>query len=106
MTDHPEPLDLIWKVANIATFIGRTERQTWEALNKGELPARQVNGRWCASRSRLTAFLTGMGIDEAEGSSAVPDAPLAVSDGVKRQPKPRRATATIHKLQPRKGRAA
>lgn len=59
MTDHPETLDLIWGAAAIAAFIGRTKRQTDEALAKGELPARQVNGRWVASRKRLIAFFEG-----------------------------------------------
>ena len=60
MADQPETLDLIWGAAAIAVFIGRTKRQTDEALAKGELPARQVNGRWVASRKRLTAFFEGV----------------------------------------------
>lgn len=60
MTDAlPETLDLIWGVASIATFIGRTQRQTYEALAKGELPARQVNGRWVASRKKLRELFEG-----------------------------------------------
>jgi hypothetical protein len=59
MNDQPEPLDLIWGAANIAAFIGRTKRQTDEALSKGALPARLVNGRWVASRKRLEAFFAG-----------------------------------------------
>jgi hypothetical protein len=56
---QPETLDLLWGAEAIGAFIGRTSRQTWEALHKGELPARQVNGRWCASKRRLTAFFEG-----------------------------------------------
>jgi len=51
-----ESLGLIWGAEAIAAFIGRSRRQTYEALEKGELPARRVNGRWVASRKKLTAF--------------------------------------------------
>lgn len=49
----PEPLDLIWGVANIAHVIKRSVRQTETALAKHELPGRKVNGRWVASRRKL-----------------------------------------------------
>lgn len=49
-------LDLIWEVAEIAKIIGRTDRQTFHMLNKGELPAKKVGGRWVAERSKLIAF--------------------------------------------------
>jgi hypothetical protein len=45
--------DLLWGAASIAAFIGRTPRQTWEALSKGELPARRINHRWVASKAAL-----------------------------------------------------
>lgn len=51
-----ETLDLLWGVEAIAVYIGRTKRQTYEALVKGELPARQVNRRWVASRKTLREF--------------------------------------------------
>ncbi len=54
--EHRPPLDLVWGIGNIAAVIGRTPRQAYEALAKGELPARQVNKRWVASRRRLEAF--------------------------------------------------
>ena len=54
-----ENLDLAWGVREIARFIGRTERQTYEALAKGELPAKQVNHRWVASRKRLRELFEG-----------------------------------------------
>lgn len=56
----PESLDLLWGVRAIALFIRRTERQTYEALVKGELPARQVNGRWVASRKKLREHFEGV----------------------------------------------
>lgn len=56
MTDQPVTLDLLWGAENIAAFIGRTERQTKDALSKGHLPGRKVNGRWVASREALRLF--------------------------------------------------
>lgn len=98
--------DLIWKVADIATFIGRTPRQTWEALDKGELPARQVNGRWCASRSRLRAFFAGVDEGEAQRASPALEAPKEPVAPVRSSSrlKSRSTTATVHRLQPRPGR--
>lgn len=57
---NPEALDLIWGTKAIAAVIGRTRRQTAEALSKGELPARKVNGRWVASHRKLREFFEGM----------------------------------------------
>ena len=54
-----ETLELRWGIASIAAFIGRTPRQTYEALIKGELPARQVNGRWVASDASLRTHFEG-----------------------------------------------
>jgi len=121
--DHSDTLaaDLIWGVASIATFIGRTSRQTWEALDKGEMPSRRVNGRWVASRKALTAFLTGVDAGPAPTASVDPDAWLphrkAIADGIKdraaqeeeeRTGKPVRRSpkrgAVVLKLAPRPGR--
>lgn len=55
------PIDLVWGIHNIAAVIGRSPRQCYEALVKGELPARQVNKRWVVSRRRLEAFFEGDG---------------------------------------------
>lgn len=54
-----ETLGLIWGIAGIAAFIERTDRQTEIALNKGELPARKINGRWVASRRKLIEHFEG-----------------------------------------------
>jgi len=57
MTTEKDPkLDLIWEVSDIAKLIGRSARQTFHMLNKGELPAKKVGGRWVAERSKLIAF--------------------------------------------------
>ncbi|MET3926638.1 DNA-binding protein [Devosia sp. 2618] len=53
---EPLTLDLLWGAENIAAYIGRTERQTKDALAKGHLPGRKCNGRWVASRAELQRF--------------------------------------------------
>lgn len=49
-------LDLIWGAADIAKLIGRSQRATFDMLEKGQLPAKKVNGRWVVERSNLVAF--------------------------------------------------
>ncbi|WP_225881374.1 hypothetical protein [Rhizobium sophoriradicis] len=51
--------DLLWGGRAIARKIGRTERQIYHMLERGELPARKVCGVWVASVTNLTKFLTG-----------------------------------------------
>lgn len=53
------PLDLIWGAADIAKLIGRSERATFDMLEKREIPAKKVNGRWVIGRRRLIDFFTG-----------------------------------------------
>ncbi|PAP94503.1 hypothetical protein [Mesorhizobium wenxiniae] len=53
-SDHS--LELVWGAEAISVFIGRTQRATFHMLEKGELPARKVGGRWVAERSNLTKF--------------------------------------------------
>ncbi|MBD8555527.1 DNA-binding protein [Rhizobium sp. CFBP 8762] len=48
--------ELIWGGAEIAKIIGRTQRVTFSLLEKGELPAKKVGGRWVAERGKLIAF--------------------------------------------------
>ncbi|MDX0849378.1 DNA-binding protein [Sinorhizobium medicae] len=52
-------LDLVWEVDEIAKLIGRTSRQTFHLLSKGELPARKVGNRWVAERGQLLRFFMG-----------------------------------------------
>lgn len=109
MSDQSETLDLLWGAAAIGAFIGRTTRQAWEALDKGELPARKVNGRWCASKARLTAFFTGGDVGEAHSASPAPAPSPAISvppTAAPRRKPTKPQAATIHRLLPRKGRAA
>jgi hypothetical protein len=55
-SDKPKQLDLIWGAAEIARLIGRSERATYDILEKGHIPAKSVNGRWVIERSKLIAF--------------------------------------------------
>jgi hypothetical protein len=45
--------DLVWGLPGIGKVIGRDPRQTFHMANAGQIPARKVGGRWCASRSAL-----------------------------------------------------
>lgn len=49
-------LDLLWGADEIGKAIGRTRRSTYDMLEKGQLPAKRVNGRWVIERSKLIAF--------------------------------------------------
>ncbi len=54
-----QSLDLIWGAGAIAKVIGRSPRATFDMLDKGELPAKKVNGRWVIERNKLVTFFTG-----------------------------------------------
>lgn len=45
--------DLIWTASEIAKVLNLTERQTWYLLERRELPARKIGGKWVASRRAL-----------------------------------------------------
>ncbi|WP_287053754.1 DNA-binding protein [Mesorhizobium sp.] len=49
-------LGLVWGCQAIAKVIERTPRQTFNMLEKGELPAKKVGGRWVARRQALHAL--------------------------------------------------
>lgn len=51
-----EGLDLVWGLKAIAKLIRRTERQAYYMASEGKIPAKQVGGRWVASRQKLIAF--------------------------------------------------
>ena len=59
MVHATENIDLVWGVHAIANLIGRSERQTFHLLAKGDLPAKKVSGRWVVSRKKLVEFFTG-----------------------------------------------
>ncbi|HEV7436606.1 MAG TPA: helix-turn-helix domain-containing protein [Pseudorhizobium sp.] len=54
--DNDDRLDLVWGIHAIAQVIGRTDRQTYDMLASGHLPARQVGNRWVAKRDALERF--------------------------------------------------
>ena len=51
-------MDLIWGIEAISQAIGRNPRQTYHMLRMGALPAKNVQGRWVASKAKLIAALT------------------------------------------------
>jgi len=57
MTKKMESADLVWGGEEISKVIGRTARVTFSLLEKGEIPAKKVGGRWVASRQKLIDFL-------------------------------------------------
>ena len=57
--ENEDAPDLVWGCAAIAKVIGRSERSTFHMLERRLLPAKRIGGRWCASRRRLLAALTG-----------------------------------------------
>ena len=51
---------LAWGVDEIAKVIGRTARQTFHLLAKGQIrSARKVGGKWVANREALIRELSG-----------------------------------------------
>jgi hypothetical protein len=46
-------LDLIWGAEAIGAEIGLNTRQAFWLLENGQIPARKVGRRWCASRTGL-----------------------------------------------------
>ncbi len=51
--------DLLWGAGEIAAEIGRNERSTYHLLERGELPAVKVCGRWVASKAKLRMYFAG-----------------------------------------------
>jgi len=57
---EPELKDeILWGASAIAKEIGRGERATFYMLERGELDARKICGRWVTTRSNLRRQLTG-----------------------------------------------
>jgi hypothetical protein len=54
------PHPLVWGVDEIAKVIGRTPRQTFHILARGQLKTPlKVGGKWCANREALLRELSG-----------------------------------------------
>ncbi len=58
---------LVWGGEEIAKVIGRTPRITFLLLEKGELPAKKVGGRWVAERGELVRFFRETNETEQDG---------------------------------------
>lgn len=54
---------LVWGGEEIAKVIGRTPRVTFLLLEKGELPAKKVGGRWVAERGELLRFFSSLHVN-------------------------------------------
>ncbi len=61
---------LVWGGEEIAKVIGRTPRVTFLLLEKGELPAKKVGGRWVAERGELVRFFRETSGTEQDGGQA------------------------------------
>lgn len=59
MDANTDGLDLVWGAEAIGKLIGRNADQTHYMLKNGKLPAKQVGGRWVASRKKLMEFFLG-----------------------------------------------
>ena len=53
-------LELLWGAEAIGAVIGRSARATFHLLEKGELPAKKIGGRWVIERGKLLAAFTEM----------------------------------------------
>ncbi|TBC42722.1 hypothetical protein [Rhizobium ruizarguesonis] len=51
--------DILWGASAIAKEIGRGERTTFYMLERGELAAKKVCGRWVTTKRKLRRQLTG-----------------------------------------------
>lgn len=55
------PLEIRHGVPALAKFIRKTERQTYELLEKKAIPAKKIGGRWTWSPKRVRdAIMEGM----------------------------------------------
>ncbi len=55
-SEKTDALDLIWGAEEIGKVIGRSTRATFDMLDKGQLPAKKVHGRWVIARRKLIDF--------------------------------------------------
>lgn len=53
--DH---MDLVWGIEAIASLINRSDRQTLNLCQNGDLPVRKVGNRYVIERSKLIEFFT------------------------------------------------
>lgn len=56
--------DYVWGAKAIGAEIGKNERETWYLLERGQLPATKIGGRYVAHRAKLHAAMRGEACDE------------------------------------------
>jgi hypothetical protein len=49
--------DVIWGANGLATELGVSERRAFYLLERAEVPAKKVGGKWCVLRSALRNHL-------------------------------------------------
>ena len=54
--EDSDRLDLVWGAEAIAKELNVTVRRAFYLLERGELPAKKVGGRWVAARRRLRSL--------------------------------------------------
>jgi hypothetical protein len=55
--DDAVSLDLVWGAAAIAVLIGKTERATFQMLERRQIPgAKKIGRQWVVSRKVLASF--------------------------------------------------
>lgn len=52
-TDRREDIELVWGATEIGRVINRSPRSTYHMLERGDLPAKKVGGKWVAERGQL-----------------------------------------------------
>ncbi len=56
MTTVQSEIVLIWGAKAIGAEIGVDDRRAFYLLERGEIPAKKVGGKWVAERSKLRNF--------------------------------------------------
>jgi hypothetical protein len=55
--DGDEPLDILRGAERIGAYLGLNVRQAFHLLEKGELPAKKIGGRWMTTKHQLRRFV-------------------------------------------------
>lgn len=64
-----ETFDPVWGAHAIAGVLKTTDQRAFYMLNKGELPAKKVGGRWVADRNELIKFMKTMFSESKEDAA-------------------------------------
>jgi excisionase family DNA binding protein len=66
---------LVYSPAEVAALMNRSSRTVYDMLRTGELPGRQVRGRWLIRKVDLDAFLAPSGVGRGAGNQPDPNSP-------------------------------